>query len=227
MEPDLKFVTHLTDTSSGLEHQSISYLPGYGIRCMHPIHDTGGHTESYQRVNDSDLASAVVLSVSEQDRLEYVQASGTPSADSFKWSGEDLASAPGSFSGPDSYVRLSFGANNGFEPVLTSLDNGGYVATWFGNGVEFGGTGNDILTRVFDSSGVPISDPFLVNAVTFGDPDDFSLRSDGGFVAVWASGDNSSASSLMVFMVVTLMPMEPLCSGRALQRQLVMPMITF
>ena len=83
-------------------------------------------------------------------------------------------------------------ANAQYGPKITSLSNGGFVATW-----EDNSSGNyDARARVFNADGTSVTaNDFLLNTTTSGSqgrPQITSL-SNGGFIATWV--DNSSGSN--------------------------------
>ncbi|QDU82545.1 Proprotein convertase P-domain protein [Polystyrenella longa] len=67
---------------------------------------------------------------------------------------------------------------------ITYLDNGNIVVTWTGGGT---GDGNGVFARIFDTSGNPVGNEFLVSTTTAGAQQNPSLVTDsaGGFAAVW------------------------------------------
>jgi Ca2+-binding RTX toxin-like protein len=60
---------------------------------------------------------------------------------------------------------------------ITALADGGYVAVWDGSAI--------VVARLYDSTGTPSGEPFLVAPNSVGVPDVVALP-DGGFVVVWA-----------------------------------------
>ena len=82
------------------------------------------------------------------------------------------------------------------QPVITGLASGGFVATWrdsSGQGGDADSTG--IKARIFDASGDPVGDEFLVNTVTVNNQQDPAITAlaSGGFVISWGSPSGQSA----------------------------------
>ena len=71
-----------------------------------------------------------------------------------------------------------------FFPIISALSGGGYVATWSNRTDE----GRDIYSRIFDTDGLPLGDPFRINHEG-GNNQNFvaAALEDGGFVVVWYS----------------------------------------
>ena len=73
---------------------------------------------------------------------------------------------------------------NQYGPSVTALSDGGFVATWFGNGP---GDADGVIGQRFNASGVASGSEFLINTTTesFQDGSSVTTLRDGGFVATW------------------------------------------
>lgn len=79
-----------------------------------------------------------------------------------------------------------------FYQAITSLADGGFVATW-----QSGDSGSyDVLGQRFDTQGNPTGSEFLVNTFTDGDQVSPQVTSadDGGFVVTWSSAGQDGSS---------------------------------
>ncbi len=72
---------------------------------------------------------------------------------------------------------------------LAGLPGGRFVAVWRSDQTTQG----DIYARIFDASGVPVGEEFVVNASTTGNQTnpDVSAHADGSFVVSWADNNDS------------------------------------
>ena len=80
--------------------------------------------------------------------------------------------------------------NTQYFPQITSLSNGGFVATW-----ESDNTGNsDIRARVFNASGTPAANDFLVSTSNSGHQYSAQITtlSNGGFAVSWTDGSSGN-----------------------------------
>jgi Ca2+-binding RTX toxin-like protein len=78
------------------------------------------------------------------------------------------------------------------EPSITVLANGNIVVTWTSEIVSASST-TDIIRRVFDSSGNPLTGEQAVNTQLVGDQDHSAVHalSNGGFAVVWQDREDS------------------------------------
>ncbi|MGR3321652.1 MAG: DUF4214 domain-containing protein, partial [Pseudooceanicola sp.] len=82
-------------------------------------------------------------------------------------------------------------AENGSDPVISSLSNGNTIAVWWEPAVTGPGSPNDddggIYARVFDPDGQPVGDPVLVNQNPVGlqNLPRVTALEDGGFAVCW------------------------------------------
>ena len=78
-----------------------------------------------------------------------------------------------------------------FEPAVTALEGGGFVVTWSTAGNPGDASSYGIAGRMFDASGNPLGDEFLINSYTSGAQGDSTVTAlpDGGFVVMWRSQD--------------------------------------
>jgi Ca2+-binding RTX toxin-like protein len=75
------------------------------------------------------------------------------------------------------------------EPVVTSLANGNFVATWMSKDPG-DSSGSCIRARIFTADGAALGNDFIINSSTTSTQTSPSLASSGnGFVAVWESDD--------------------------------------
>lgn len=81
------------------------------------------------------------------------------------------------------------------QPVVTALDNGGFVIVWRDLSGQGDVSSSGIKAQVYDSSGAAIGGELLVNATTFNSQDQPTVvaTKDGGFAVAWR--DNSNLSS--------------------------------
>ncbi|HYJ83995.1 MAG TPA: hypothetical protein VEW26_14275 [Allosphingosinicella sp.] len=82
-------------------------------------------------------------------------------------------------------------SNSLFTPVVTALENGGFVISWDD------WNGNDIKARIYDSSGWAAGPEFTLNANTGATQDsaDITALANGGFVATWRTTDSLADGS--------------------------------
>ena len=91
------------------------------------------------------------------------------------------------------------------RPALTSLADGGFVATWtsISSGAAGDGSGDAVLGRVFNADGTPRAGEFVVNQTTVNSQNlsDVAQLADGNLVFVWSSNlqDNAPANDNGVF----------------------------
>ena len=85
-----------------------------------------------------------------------------------------------------------------YQPSVTTLDNGGFVVTWRDDSGHDGGSGADIRGQMFDGTGTPVGDEFMVNADrTVRDQHQPSVAGldNGEFVVTWGDEATNSRSS--------------------------------
>ncbi|MEM6682890.1 MAG: hypothetical protein AAF607_11695, partial [Pseudomonadota bacterium] len=86
--------------------------------------------------------------------------------------------------------------NGGIRASVAGLDGGGYVAVWQTSFIQ-GGSGGDVVARLFNNDGTPASAEFRVNQLfsSTQDAPQVVATSNGGFAVVWESsaapGDTS------------------------------------
>ena len=88
------------------------------------------------------------------------------------------------------------------EAHVTALQNGAYLATWFGTGTTYPASGIDMFGRIVDATGKVVgTTEFLINSRTTGDHQygDVVALKDGGFLAVWADRGNLRAQAFDAF----------------------------
>jgi Ca2+-binding RTX toxin-like protein len=94
-------------------------------------------------------------------------------------------SADGKPSGDEFTVNSTYALSQ-TEPSVSVLANGNFVVTWTSEMVSASGT-TDIIGRVFNTSGNPVTNEFTVNSQTLGNQNDSEVHSlkTGGFAVVW------------------------------------------
>jgi hypothetical protein len=93
----------------------------------------------------------------------------------------------GNASGPELLVNTTT-TNQQYDPKLSALTNGGFVATWTDESQTGGDlSGTAIRAQIFNADGTKAGAEFLVNTSTNVDQYDASVTalSNGGFVAAW------------------------------------------
>ena len=81
--------------------------------------------------------------------------------------------------------------NSQYQPTLTALADGGFVAVWADNGGH-DGSGWGLFGQRFDADGNSVGEEFIVNTTTASDqycPSVTALE-DGGFAVIWHNHDN-------------------------------------
>jgi Ca2+-binding RTX toxin-like protein len=95
----------------------------------------------------------------------------------------------------DDFVVNSGPINALFNPALTTLADGRFVATWQSrdNGTDF-----DIQARIFNANGTAAGTDFIVNSTTTNDQSSPAIAAlaDGRFVATWHSNDNGTDTDI-------------------------------
>ena len=81
------------------------------------------------------------------------------------------------------------------SPSITSLENGGFIATWTSSFQDSSGDG--IFGQIFDSNGDKIGDEFQVNTYITGNQclSNITAFQNGNFLAVWQSSDLDKLAS--------------------------------
>ena len=87
--------------------------------------------------------------------------------------------------------------NNQYEPAITALSNGGFVATWSTQDSAQDGSSSAIKAQVFDASGTAQGNEFLVNTETVNNQyhPAITALSSGGFVVTWTTQDSTQDGS--------------------------------
>ncbi|MFW8637503.1 beta strand repeat-containing protein [Cribrihabitans pelagius] len=96
--------------------------------------------------------------------------------------------AAGAASGGE-IVLTGSGSTNGYDASIAGLENGGFVATW--TSYQADGSGDAVMSTVFDASGMLVQGPFQVNTFTDGNQQrsNVAVLEDGCFVVTWESHD--------------------------------------
>ncbi|MFB9985485.1 beta strand repeat-containing protein [Mesorhizobium kowhaii] len=100
-----------------------------------------------------------------------------------------IYNADGSASGSN-FIVNSTTTNYQYNPAITALADGRFVATW--HSADTGdGSGYCIRARVYNTNGSAAGSDFVVNSTTTGDQSDPAIMAlaDGRFVATWRSND--------------------------------------
>ncbi|MFB9982695.1 calcium-binding protein, partial [Mesorhizobium kowhaii] len=99
--------------------------------------------------------------------------------------------ANGSAAGSD-FIVNSTATSNQYDPAITALADGRFVATW--QSYDLGdGDGTCIRARVYNADGSAAGSDFIVNSTAAGNQDSpaITVLADGRFVASWQSDDTS------------------------------------
>ena len=80
----------------------------------------------------------------------------------------------------------TYTANSQYEPSITTLNNGGFVVTWFS---EYQDGSEGVFAQIYSANGVVVGGEFQINSYTNDDQSrpEITALSDGGFVVVWHS----------------------------------------
>jgi len=91
------------------------------------------------------------------------------------------------------FVVNSFFGGFQFNPTLTALSGGGFVAAWVDSVGD--GSGYCVAAKIFDDDGNEVSSQFLVNSNTSFNQQHPTIAalSSGGFVAAWTDQSDSTA----------------------------------
>ena len=84
------------------------------------------------------------------------------------------------------------------EPSVTALNNGNFVITWTSATHPKDQDSSGIVGRIYDATGNPVSDEFLVNTTTPGTQKESVVVQDpktGGFVVLWESASDPAPGS--------------------------------
>ncbi len=102
-----------------------------------------------------------------------------------------IFNSDGSVSGTEIVANTTFPLSQD-QPSVTVLTGGNIVVTWTSENVAASGT-TDIIRRVFDSSGNPLTGEQVVNTQTVGNQDHSTVHalSTGGFAVVWQDREDS------------------------------------
>ena len=88
---------------------------------------------------------------------------------------------------------------NQFLPTVTSLANGYFVVTWSSTDIAQDGSEGAIKAQVFDPTGIPVGDEFLVNRQTFATQSYSNIAdlANGNLVVVWITDDPAQDGSFL------------------------------
>ena len=105
-----------------------------------------------------------------------------------------IYNADGSFKGDLIDVNTTFPLRQ-FEPSVTALAGGRFVVTWTSEIVSASST-TDIIRRVFNADGSPVTGELTVNTQLQGDQENSTVLAlrDGGFAVVWDDREDSPAT---------------------------------
>ncbi len=84
-------------------------------------------------------------------------------------------------------------------PTITSLKNGGFIATWTdASGLDGDASSTSVKAQIFDANGAKVGNEFLVNTSTAGAQQDSAVTElmNGGFVVTWQDGSTIKAQVL-------------------------------
>ena len=97
-------------------------------------------------------------------------------------------------SAANDFVLASTDGTFALDPEATLLADGRYVVTW--RSIDGGDSDSGIRARIFDATGTPIANDFLVNTTTdsLQEMPSITALPGGGFVATWLSTDAESGS---------------------------------
>ncbi len=105
-----------------------------------------------------------------------------------------LFNADGSKSGTEKIANTTYPASQD-KPSVTVLTGGNIVVTWTSDDVNASSTEN-IIRRVFNASGAPVTGEAVVNTQTVGDQTKSTVHalSTGGFAVVWEDREDSAVT---------------------------------
>lgn len=83
------------------------------------------------------------------------------------------------------------------QPVVTALDNGGFVVVWRDLSGQGDSSSSGIKAQIYDGSGAAVGGEMLVNATTFNSQDQPTVTAtkDGGFAVAWRDNSNLSTDA--------------------------------
>lgn len=83
------------------------------------------------------------------------------------------------------------------QPVVTALDNGGFVVVWRDLSGQGDSSSSGIKAQVYDAAGAAIGGEVVVNATTFNSQDQPTVTAtrDGGFAVIWRDNSNLSTDA--------------------------------
>ena len=86
-------------------------------------------------------------------------------------------------------------SNHQYQPSVTSLAGGGFVATWVSSGQD--GSSGGVYGQQYDASGNAAGSEFQINSHTVGSQSQTAATSlaDGGFVVTWQSGGQDAGTT--------------------------------
>lgn len=83
------------------------------------------------------------------------------------------------------------------QPVVTSLDNGGFVIVWRDLSQQGDSSSSGVKAQIYNASGVAVGGELLVNTTTFNSQDQPAVTAtkDGGFAVSWRDNSNLSVDA--------------------------------
>jgi RTX calcium-binding nonapeptide repeat (4 copies) len=105
-----------------------------------------------------------------------------------------IYNADGSFSGDLIDVNTTFPLRQ-YQPSVTALDDGRFAVTWTSEIIDASST-TDIIRRVFNADGSPVTGELTVNTQLAGDQENSTVHAlgGGGFAVVWDDREDSPAT---------------------------------
>lgn len=102
--------------------------------------------------------------------------------------------ASGTMIAPQGVQCLNSTSGEQFDPAITMLADGGWVATW----TAYDSYDTGVYARRFDSSGTPIGAEVRVNSTTANSEKTANVAAmqDGGYLITWASDDGASHNGI-------------------------------
>ena len=94
----------------------------------------------------------------------------------------------------DEFLINTYTESNQGTPAIATLDDGGFIVTWYDDSGHSGGSSYDIRGQRFNSSGEVSGNEFLINTEVSGTQTSPAVSSlnDGGFVVTWRDDNGSS-----------------------------------
>jgi hypothetical protein len=148
------------------------------------------------QINNHTTFSQTSPSVTVQKNGTRVHVWQSDDQDGYGWGIYARLVAADGAQGPD--LRLnSYTTGNQYQPQVTALAGGGFVAVW--TSVSQDGSSEGVYARRFDADGVAQGNEVLVNTTTYNTQWEPSVASltDGGYVVLWSSyGQDGSYSGI-------------------------------